>query len=563
MRRQGGGEVVDRSDRLHEALKLEDPLLCHQGRVGLRPVEPRVGAGEDRLGRVEDAVARVARGIRGVLGVEARRRRRGGEIEPVDGHARGDDQRLVDRHAHLVRLVRRPVGREAGSREEARTRRLQHELGRGPQARELIEVRDGLGPDRRADGDHPPGGEVVRGELRSSHRPPALRTVQRASIGQADRVTGDRAVERPLEGVRGRRDRDRIRLAVLGAAIDQVTHVGIVEREKQRAACVSGHAERHRPAVVPEHDRPLLEQRCPRIDGLALVVHLPRIEEGVELHERRGHHHSVRGEGLGERSAFGVEGEHRPREALTDVLDQQRHGGPVAQPLPGNELDEVHRGDLRLLKGQLEEGHHLLVVLRQRRPFLDQRRQDLRVDRDGGDLAVRRREADQEVLHLRHRRARGHHLEGHARVERRRGHPTGHEAEEPRPLISGERRPWRHRAFRDAVDDERTLSQHRGPVSEGAVIVRVAAGARGPDEGLAVGLPGVTALAPVGLAWAWACVGRHRELPWPAGAERDGQRAQDHPGKMVTQPHALLLSWGRLPRSLGRSRKTEAARLAM
>ncbi len=147
-----------------------------------------------------------------------------------------------------------------------------------------------------------------------------------------------------------------------------------------------------------------LEPRIRRLEPVghfARVIHLPGVEEGIDLLQRRGHHQFVRRHADRERATFGDEGQHRAREALLEVLEQQRRRRPVHhQAARVRLIGKVGLGHLGLLEGELEEPLHFSGVLRQLHPAADEAFERRRIRRHRGHFGVRRGQPHQQVLHL-------------------------------------------------------------------------------------------------------------------------------------------------------------------
>jgi len=141
---------------------------------------------------------------------------------------------------------------------------------------------------------------------------------------------------------------------------------------------------------------------------------------------------------LVERAPLRDELEHRAREALDGVLDEERRGGPVDVGLLREALvGEIGDRDLGLLEGELEEDLHLRRVLGHRHPLVDQRLQLRRVGRDRRHVGARGGEPHEEVLHLRH---------VHGRRDRRKGRGPRRQPRSRRPSTAPRGAPPLHAA---------------------------------------------------------------------------------------------------------------------
>ena len=133
----------------------------------------------------------------------------------------------------------------------------------------------------------------------------------------------------------------------------------------------------------------------------ATVVDVPDVEKGVELFQRSGHHKRLSGGALGQRMMLGHQLHHGAGKALLCVLHQERRGRRIDRDVAWIALvGKIEDRDLRLLKRELEETHHLLRVLGAHHPPIDQARQRTGVGNHLLDLVVGRRQAEQQILDL-------------------------------------------------------------------------------------------------------------------------------------------------------------------
>ena len=393
-------EVSRARDVLHDAVKREQTLLRDERRVELRVVVPRVRRREDRAQGIERLVAGHAGDLRGVGRVEAGRAGRLRRVGAIHLRPQRDDERLVHRDAHLVADGRLPVREEGRCAGEADARDRQHELLGGAQRGQVVERRRRLGAVRRPDRHERPVGEVGRLQLRRRGRAARGRTVE---------APGGRVLV-PVEGAQQQVvQRDAARRIVddrIGRAAGDVhvvrRDVGVVPVHVARARRIERVGDGDGARRGLDDDGRLRVGLLEPVGDLAVVVHLPNVEEGVELLHRRRHHELGRRRRVRERPALREERQHREREALLGVLHEQRRRRRVDVDLLWKGLvGEIHGGDLRLLEGELEEALHLRLVARQLEPARDE---PLELRPVGGHhlhLGIRRRQAHENVLHLR------------------------------------------------------------------------------------------------------------------------------------------------------------------